>query len=325
MIKLKKQIQSKQSGMTAIMLAMFLAIVISLLAVGFATLVRKDQAETLDKTLSYQAQYAAESGVNKIISYIDNNASPEENPTDCSKDISGVDPLTNYSIGDSKITCGLWSYGSTITVNADSNVAQGASFKTDGAINIKWSTNGYPGASTNVLPPSFISNANVLAITLVDTANLNGYKKFYIVPTTVSGLVADVNFASSPSGSVHLQSVSSSPPSSATIGMSGFDSSKTYGINISLLNPIGSSTVDISGNNGFTNLSQYKIDVNAKTQDDITKRVVVTYNKFGAVGPNYAVNVGPNGSICKDYVVGATGGHQPASEGGALACPGSTP
>ena len=61
-----RQILKNQSGMASIMFAIFMAIVLCLLAVGFATLVRNDQRQTLDKTLSNQATYAAESAINKI-------------------------------------------------------------------------------------------------------------------------------------------------------------------------------------------------------------------------------------------------------------------
>ncbi|MEI6237231.1 MAG: hypothetical protein WCP03_01340 [Candidatus Saccharibacteria bacterium] len=55
---------NSQSGLASIMFTMFMVIVISLLAIGFAVLVRNDQRQTLDKTLSNQAQYAAEAAIN---------------------------------------------------------------------------------------------------------------------------------------------------------------------------------------------------------------------------------------------------------------------
>ena len=54
-----------QKGMSSILFAMVFIIILSLIGVGFATLVRKDQRETLDKTLSFQAQYAAETAINR--------------------------------------------------------------------------------------------------------------------------------------------------------------------------------------------------------------------------------------------------------------------
>lgn len=60
-----------QKGAAALLLAMFFVILITLVTIGFATLVRRDQRATLDKTLSKQAQYAAESGINAVRNYVD--------------------------------------------------------------------------------------------------------------------------------------------------------------------------------------------------------------------------------------------------------------
>lgn len=60
-----------QNGAAALLLAMFFVILITLVTIGFATLVRRDQRATLDKTLSKQAQYAAESGINAVRNYVD--------------------------------------------------------------------------------------------------------------------------------------------------------------------------------------------------------------------------------------------------------------
>lgn len=52
--------------MVSIMTTMILMIVISLIVLGFAQLSRRNQRETLDRQLSSQAFYAAESGVNDV-------------------------------------------------------------------------------------------------------------------------------------------------------------------------------------------------------------------------------------------------------------------
>lgn len=65
-----------QSGASAIMFAMVFIVVISLIAVGFATLARRDQRAALDKNISQEAQLAAESGVNSVKEYIDTTTNP---------------------------------------------------------------------------------------------------------------------------------------------------------------------------------------------------------------------------------------------------------
>jgi Tfp pilus assembly protein PilX len=53
-----------QRGMVSLVICMLLMIVISLMTLSFATLSRREQRQALDKQLSTQAFYAAETGVN---------------------------------------------------------------------------------------------------------------------------------------------------------------------------------------------------------------------------------------------------------------------
>lgn len=53
-----------ESGMVAIMVTIILMIVISLIVLGFAQVARRNQRQSLDRQLSTQAFYAAETGVN---------------------------------------------------------------------------------------------------------------------------------------------------------------------------------------------------------------------------------------------------------------------
>jgi Tfp pilus assembly protein PilX len=61
-----KQLLRSELGMVSIMTTMVLIIVISLIVLGFAQLSRRNQRQALDRQLSTQAFYAAESGVNDV-------------------------------------------------------------------------------------------------------------------------------------------------------------------------------------------------------------------------------------------------------------------
>jgi Tfp pilus assembly protein PilX len=78
--------------MISIMTTMILIIVISLIVLGFASLSRRNQREALDRQLSTQAFYAAESGVNdaraRITQAINANATVPEKTT-CTGTASG--------------------------------------------------------------------------------------------------------------------------------------------------------------------------------------------------------------------------------------------
>lgn len=63
--KFKQQLRSaKEAGLVSIMVTLILMIVISLIVLGFAQISRRNQRQALDRQLSTQAFYAAESGVN---------------------------------------------------------------------------------------------------------------------------------------------------------------------------------------------------------------------------------------------------------------------
>jgi Tfp pilus assembly protein PilX len=59
-----------QRGMVSIMVTMIMMLIISLIVIGFAQVVRRNQNEALDRQLSTQAFYAADSGVNDTVKTI---------------------------------------------------------------------------------------------------------------------------------------------------------------------------------------------------------------------------------------------------------------
>lgn len=60
----KKLRTAREAGLVSIMVTLILMIVISLIVLGFAQISRRNQRQALDRQLSTQAFYAAESGVN---------------------------------------------------------------------------------------------------------------------------------------------------------------------------------------------------------------------------------------------------------------------
>lgn len=77
---MKKQ-RIEQQGFVSIIVAMILIALISLIAVGFAYLVRQNQRAGLNRQLSTQAFYAAESGVNDAVQQLRQNGPYQED--DC--------------------------------------------------------------------------------------------------------------------------------------------------------------------------------------------------------------------------------------------------
>lgn len=91
--------KKNQSGMISLVICMLLMIVISLMTLSIAALSRREQRQALDKQLSTQAFYAAESGINDTVkSLLDGTLPPNTDISDCTDDQQdliklGVDPI----------------------------------------------------------------------------------------------------------------------------------------------------------------------------------------------------------------------------------------
>lgn len=69
MSSMNKNFQNNQRGIVSLMVTMIMMLVISLIVIGFSQVARRNQREALDRQLSTQAYYAAESGVNVAATY----------------------------------------------------------------------------------------------------------------------------------------------------------------------------------------------------------------------------------------------------------------
>jgi type II secretory pathway pseudopilin PulG len=101
---LRKKIPTNdQAGFAAIIIALVLILVLSLLTVGFAQLMRHEQLSALEKQLSSQAYYAAETGVNDAVRAINDGYNATKNscspPKPADSDYSP--DLTDNTVGGS--------------------------------------------------------------------------------------------------------------------------------------------------------------------------------------------------------------------------------
>lgn len=98
--------RNSERGMAALMVTTILMLVISLIIVGFSQVARRNQRDTLDRQLSSQALYAAESGVNAATAVIRSRAAlqqPVLAKTLCEPDTNYPD--VKLSGDDVKVTC----------------------------------------------------------------------------------------------------------------------------------------------------------------------------------------------------------------------------
>lgn len=107
MIHKNNMAENKQGGFVSIIVTLVIMLVISLIVIGFARLTRREQRQSLDRQLSTQAYYAAETAVNDIEDALKNGITVPENTTDCSATINNtaifptpknqIDATTSYS------------------------------------------------------------------------------------------------------------------------------------------------------------------------------------------------------------------------------------
>jgi len=195
MIKMLNKQFTNQSGASAIMFTLFFVMVISLISVGYATLARRDQRATLDKTLSNQAQYVAESGIAAVKQYIDNNPGTAKNHTECDTALP-TDPsfkMPAFTEG-LEITCLTWNM-SPKDIRSTIPSMQSYAFNNtnnEGANTLEWSTTGktnnYAKDSTlDKLPDINSNNKSIIKMVMAypgdfnDTANRT-YRIVYLVP-----------------------------------------------------------------------------------------------------------------------------------------------
>lgn len=194
MIKMSNKQFTNQSGASAIMFTLFFVMVISLISVGYATLARRDQRATLDKTLSNQAQYVAESGIAAVKQYIENNPGAQ-NHTDCNSSLpaSPAFIMPTFPSG-LEITCLTWNMN-PLDIRANIPSMQNYAFNNtnnDGANTLEWST---PSKTENYIKdivndklPNLESNKkSIIKMVMAypgdfnDTANKT-YRIVYLVP-----------------------------------------------------------------------------------------------------------------------------------------------
>lgn len=304
-----------QSGMTAMLFAMVFIVILSLLAVGFASLVRNDQRQALDKSLSYQAQYAAETAINRIAQKLTDGSLPQEETT-----------CQNDTVGDAKVTCITWtnrvdmiSHDGLSVKKPFVTVLDSPSWGITGGIKLTWQTDGVSsnyGPSIGGLPTIDNSKVAILRLTLSNSSGSSGAKNYYIVPS--SGGSGSINYNTSTNGSVVAASCNNASGKCTSGAITVLKGSK---VSIVAYGPDSGTRLDISPTVSGQKLvsSQIEIDANARI-NEVTKRIIakidLTNNSWR---PAFAVSAR---RMCKDFKVD---GQQNLSASGASdPCPSST-
>lgn len=321
------KITHNQKGMVALMVAMFLVLIISLVVVNYSRLVRREQRQILDRQLATQALYVAESGVEHIKKQLE-SVSSGYSKTDCGDDATTV---TNLEIEPGlEVTCSFVeteleelrydSVGESAEV-----VPIFAGTSTIHSVTIKWSNKesvDLSGCTPPLFPATFGTDCSlgVLKVDMVDTSGniifpdvLDGMFTAYFYPKN-SGGGGTINWsdANTPDKQGRIaQADCNADGCSMTInGLGG----TRYHMRIKSL--YKSSDLHISATGGpapHTQLNligaQASIDVTAKASDVI--RRIKTYvsisgytssgSSTGAAASSSALQTA--GDVCKEFKV----------------------
>ncbi len=163
----KNNKQLNEEGIVSIVITLIIMIILSLIVTGFAQLARREQREALDRQLSAQANYAAESGINAFIDVLPNiNVDLSPKRESCDQNVSFKAPIDQnknpfdaasaqlgQSGSNSSYTCLLYDTKPETLIG---------SVSTDSVFTVPLSTQTSDGLSANLqnLTLSWVNNAN---------------------------------------------------------------------------------------------------------------------------------------------------------------------
>ncbi len=155
------KIHKNEDGLVAIIVATIIMIILSLVTLGFARLMQREQRQALDRGLSTQAFYAAESAVNDAAQQIRHNGYTA-NKTSCGTDATftangvGTGLNATYScllINQNPTTLEYTNYADANSIPAPLESSTGDDIT---SVKISWD-NKYTAATTYPCPASFTS------------------------------------------------------------------------------------------------------------------------------------------------------------------------
>lgn len=324
-------LRHNQQGLVSIIVTMIIMIVLSLIVVSFATLMRREQRQALDRQLNAQAFYAAESGVNDAVAYLKANpAAPGK--FDCSGDIPGY----SSNLG------GNVSY-SCVLINPAPKILEFTNINTDKSevvtvipssaiqdLNISWESASSPdfaGCSdaSAALAPEFTTSwpancAGILRIDLVsivpgdtfDRDEINGKAMTVFLYPIIGSSSSPVSYSSARGflnqGKVVGVECDGTPtpraPRQCKAVINGLTAGEEYYLRIKSI--YKGSSVTITGTDGPTLKplvgAQAVVDVTGKANDVLKRiKVHVPASRLDSTFPEYPIH--SLGSICKRLFV----------------------
>ncbi len=323
---MKRTERRNEQGMVSIMVTIILMMVISLIVISFARTSRREQRDSLDRQLSTNAFYAAESGINAAKKAIANDTTLLNNEYISSCTGSGSFAAKANLNGDVGSTNGNVKYTCLFVDPTVSAIIHGptsepysfpirkaaSSDPAMGSVELYWDANvsandatytNCPAVGSNPQDwPSTTCSSGVLRLELTDSAHLDKSWVYFIYP----GDNADkINFKSNnpaATGETHkAKCAKEDSPRQCHIQVTGLDRAvyarvsgiyKNYQLTVT---PTGSG-LEFEG-------AQVMIDSNGKAED-VQRRIQVRYNLTDLGGPPALIQAGA--SVCKKFSLDGT-------------------
>lgn len=318
-------IDSEQQGMVSILVCMIMMIVITLVVLGFSQLSRSQLTETLNRQLSTEAFYAADSGINNTAAYI--KAQVAAGLAGNITDQTTCNSITNgpYNKSANLDTTSAVSYTCVTVTAAPSSLSYDIPAGSSAAFpitpsaavsSLTFSWNNVDGTTNFACPTagtftpsgaSWSCSPSVLQVDLISSANSasqatqeTGAYTIFLSPradgTATSAIVNHKVYAA----------LCSAATKSCSIKITGLAADQTYYARV--ISVYNESNLTVCANNCNAPLSgaEVKIDVTGKAQN-VLQRLDANLSITGLTGdlPNYALQT--NDSLCK-LIEGSPGG-----------------
>jgi Tfp pilus assembly protein PilX len=346
-----KKLTNNQDGMASILITIIMMILVSLIVLGFSQVAQHEQTDSLNRQLSLQALYAAESGINDAVSVINASAGNVPAQTMCSDTSTRYTTyqnlaLSNGSSGNGNIgqmyTCLLVNptptslvYQPTTSQSQIAYLNSGPSITSVGSINISWqntnynSSNIFPCASAGSFPP--IGPAPPVGWNSKCGA---GVLRIDVVPANSIGESTTTTYFVYPSTTATAPNISYAPPTSGTgkiLAASCPTNPQYLACSFNLQNLTGNAyyvrfsaiytdaKVQVTGSNPFYG-GETEVDSTGRISNVLRRIVAYVPPSANGIYPDYALE--SNQSVCKQY--GYTIGPNPLYYPNTAATPGNS-
>ncbi|MDZ7744360.1 MAG: pilus assembly PilX N-terminal domain-containing protein [Candidatus Saccharibacteria bacterium] len=331
MKKLKK-LHNKQEGLVSILVTMVMIFILTLIVLSFSRITHREQQQALDRQLSSQAFYAAESGVNDAVEALRvGDWQPYDQKTDCDpvegydNVLDGVDGAISYSCLLIDPTPHSLEYGNIGVGEARVVPVNPEGVGNVGEATIYWGSadgdnalTGCPSGTENQFPQEWFADCApaVLRFDIVPTGAANLQRSSLVTNTATvfalpmsSGGTNSINVSQASGGNqgatVGVNCDPEGTPQHCRLTIEGLNQGSEYHLRITALYKAASMTICSpdcgSGAHRLLN-AQALVDATGRA-NDVLRRIQVRVNSSTIEGPVPSYAIESNQTICKQFSV----------------------